>query len=163
MEFRNHSKKRSKTCEAERTGKQSNVCIHKERTLNNMQMKKYVMILMAIIGLLSSSNLAFSQQRTKIADGLTLVRYGNTAVLEDDKNQMTWNLSVTREQKSTGEWIYYVACGNKYTKTVAKYTLSGAVTAAVRATGIGSFFAGAVGVVASTFYDDVCNYFGDEK
>jgi len=76
---------------------------------------------------------------------------------------MTWNLSVTREQKSTGEWIYYVACENKYSKAVTKYALSGAITAAVASTGIGTFASGAVGVIASTFYDDACNYFGESK
>lgn len=121
------------------------------------------MILVAMIGIFASTNSVYAQTRTKIVDGLYLVRYGNTAVIEDDKNQMTWNLSVTREQKSTGEWVYYVACGNKYSKNVAKYGLSGAVTAAVAATGIGTWAAGAAGVIASTFYDDVCNYFGEKK
>jgi hypothetical protein len=126
-------------------------------------MKKILVILVAVIGLFVTSNSVFAQQRTKIAEGLTLVRYGNTAVIEDDIHQKTWNLSVTKEQKSTGEWIYYVACGNKYSKAVAKYALSGAVSAAVAATGIGAFSSGVAGVVASTFYDDVCEYFGEKK
>lgn len=124
-------------------------------------MKKIFVLLVAVVGLFVTANSVSAQTRTKITEGLTLVRYGNTAVIEDDINQMTWNLSVTREQKSTGEWIYYVTCGNKYTKNVAKYGLSAAITGAVAATGVGAFGAGVAGVIASTFYEDVCEYFGE--
>jgi len=63
--------------------------------------------------------------------------------------------------KKSNQWIYHVACGNKYSKTVAKYSLSTAIAGAVAATGIGSYFAGAAGAVSATFYDDVCSYFQD--
>ena len=63
-----------------------------------------------------------AQERTKIVEGVYLVRYGNTAVVEDDINQITWTLSVTAEQKTDntgrklGEYVYTFACANKYTK-----------------------------------------------
>lgn len=118
------------------------------------------MILVAIICFGICAN---AQTRTKIADGLTLVRYGNTSVIEDSKNQQTWNLSVTRERKSTGEWVYYVACGNNYSKNTLKYGLSTAIAGAVAYTGIAAVYAGAAGTLAATFYDDVCKYFGESK
>lgn len=105
---------------------------------------------------------AHAQKRTKITNEVSIVRYGNTTVIEDDKNQRTWTISIEREQKSTGEWIYYVACENKYTKTVAKYALSGAVASAVSATGVGSFGAGVAAKISSVIYDDVCDYFGEK-
>jgi hypothetical protein len=124
-------------------------------------MKKILVTTILLFCGLFISNSVYAQTRTKITNDLTLVRYGNVSVIEDDKNQMTWNLSVTREKKSTGEWIYYVACENKYTKTVLKTGLSLAINGAVSSTGIGVFGSAAVAAIATTFYDDVCAYFED--
>ena len=120
-------------------------------------------MVVAIIGLFTTTNTVLAQTRTKIADGLTLVRYGNTAVIEDDKNQKTWNLSVTREQKSTGEWVYYIACGNKYSKNAIKSGLAYAIKDGVASLSIPGFAAAALSGIALVFYDDVCDYFGEGK
>ena len=110
-----------------------------------------------------------AQQRTKIIDGVYLVRYGNTAVVEDDINQMTWNLSVTAEAKTdnmgrkVGEYVYTFACGNKYTKGLTKFALKGAiVTTLTSATvGAGAITADVAATIALIYYDDVCDYYKD--
>ena len=98
------------------------------------------MMLLSIMCLLfANTTTANAQQRTKIVDGVYLVRYGNTAVVEDDINQKTWNLSVEAEEKKdsqghpTGELIYNLACGNKYTKGLTKMALSGAISVSLSA------------------------------
>ena len=108
-----------------------------------------------------------AQQRTKIIDGVYLVRYGNTAVVEDDINNLTWNLSVYAEEKkdskdrSTGEMIYELACGNKYTKNLTKWTLNAAIATSLMAVAgpYGAVTAGVATSIASVFYEDVCNYY----
>lgn len=104
-----------------------------------------------------------AQQRTKIMEGLTLVRYGNTAVVEDDVNQRTWTLSITREKNQAGEWMYNVMCENKYSKVVIKSALATAISGAVASTGAGNFAAGVAGKISAIIYDDVCNYFGERR
>lgn len=121
-------------------------------------MKRFLIALLFFCVTISS---AFSQQRTKIAEGITLVRYGNTVVIEDDIHQKTWKLSVEREKNKVGEWVYNVACGNKYTKAVAKFAVSAAIKALLVQSGVGASISGATASIAMFFYDDVCDYFGE--
>lgn len=130
-------------------------------------MKRIGMILLCFISLFFIGEEAFAQQRTKIAEGVYLVRYGNTAVVEDDINQKTWQLSVKAEEKKdsqgrpTGELIYDLACGNKYTKGLTKLALSRAITASLTAVAgpYGTVTATVANAVANTFYEDVCKYY----
>lgn len=121
-------------------------------------MKRFLIVLLFFCVTIGS---AFAQQRTKIAEGITLVRYGNTAVIEDDIHQKTWKLSVEREKNKVGEWVYNVACGNKYTKAVAKFAVSAAIKALLVQSGVGASISGATASIAMVFYDDVCDYFGE--
>lgn len=108
-----------------------------------------------------------AQQRTKIIDGVYLVRYGNTAVVEDDINQRTWNLSVTAEEKTDnvgrklGEYVYNFACANKYTKDLTKFALKGAIVTTLTSTtvGAGAITADIAATIALIYYDDVCDYY----
>lgn len=122
-------------------------------------MKKLLILFIAVFGIVFSGN---AQQKTKIADGVWLVRYGNTSVLEDDIHQKTWQIAVTREQKSVGDWVYTVACGNKYTKAVTKFGITSAVAAGVVYVSGGYVNAGLAKTIAGYVYDDVCDYFGDK-
>lgn len=122
-------------------------------------MKK--IIILFIITIISSFNAA-AQQRTKMADGIYLVSYGNTFVIENEKLQRTETLSITKKENSLGEEVYEVLCGNKYSKTVAKYALSGAVSAALTASGVASWASGLAAALTSTIYDDICDYY-EEK
>ena len=119
-------------------------------------------ILLILFVLMVASGSVWAQQRTKIAEGVTLVRYGNTAVVEDDINQKTWRLSVERDKNKAGEWVYNIACGNKYTKAVAKFAVSRSIKALLIQTGVGSTVSGAAARIAEYFYDDVCDYFGEK-
>ncbi len=125
-----------------------------------MIMKRLLILFIAVFGIAFSG---YAQQKTKIADGIWLVRYGNTSVLEDDIHQKTWRIVVTREKKSVGDWVYTVACGNKYTKTVAKHLISGAVAAGVASASGGTVPASLTHTIAGYVYDDVCEYFGENR
>lgn len=127
-------------------------------------MKKFLLLLiMAFIAIPSLQ----AQQRTKIIDGVYLVRYGNTAVVEDDINQMTWNLSVTAEEKTDdigrklGEYVYTFACANMYTKGLTKFALKGAIVSTLTSAtvGAGAITADIAATMALIYYDDVCEYY----
>lgn len=132
--------------------------------------KKVLVGLLFVLAVFGVSKTSIAQTRTKIVDGVYLVRYGNTAVIEDEIKQMTWNLSVTAEEKtdsqgrSTGEIIYELACGNKYTKALTKFTLNGAIVAGITAVAgpYSAAVAGAATTIASVYYDDVCNYYREK-
>ena len=121
------------------------------------------MLILGIVPILSA------QQRTKIVDGVYLVRYGNTAVVEDDVNQRTWNLSVTAEVKTDntgrklGEYVYNFACANKYTKGLTKFALKGAIVSTLTSAtvGFGAITADVAAAMALIYYDDVCDYYKD--
>lgn len=119
-------------------------------------------ILLILFMLMIATGSVWAQQRTKIAEGVTLVRYGNTAVVEDDINQKTWRLSVERDKNKAGEWVYNIACGNRYTKAVAKFAVSRSIKALLIQTGVGSTVSGVAARIAEYFYDDVCDYFGEK-
>lgn len=116
-----------------------------------------------------STNAVSAQERTKIVDGVYLVRYGNTAVVEDDVNQRTWNLSVIAEEKTDnmghklGEYVYNFACANKYTKGLTKFALKGAIVTTLTSStvGVGAITAEVAATMALIFYDDVCDYYKD--
>ena len=119
-------------------------------------------LLLVLCGLLFFAGVSEAQERMQIARGLYIVRYGNITVIEDDVNQRTIRLKVEEEKKSTGQIVYRVMCGNKYTKVVAKTALSMTIKAAVSSTGVGAFGASAVAAIASTAYDDACNHFANK-
>lgn len=129
-------------------------------------MKKVLLIIASILLVLPMTQ---AQQRTKIVEGVYLVRYGNTAVVEDDINQRTWNLSVTAEEKKddlgrkVGEYVYTFACANKYTKGLTKYALKGVIVSTLTSAtvGVGAITADVAATIALIYYDDVCDYYKD--
>ena len=129
-------------------------------------MKKVLLIIASILLVLPMTQ---AQQRTKIVEGVYLVRYGNTAVVEDDINQRTWNLSVTAEEKKddlgrkVGEYVYTFACANKYTKGLTKYALKGVIVSTLTSAtvGVGAITAAVAATIALSYYDDVCDYYKD--
>lgn len=125
-------------------------------------MKKVLLVAIALFAVIAVN----AQERTKIKDGLYLVRYGNTAVIEDDENSRTISISVTKEidDRNTGEATYNVVCG-KWTKRVAKYGLKTAVAAGITFSGAtygASLAVSAAAELASWIYDDVCEYYGEK-
>lgn len=122
-------------------------------------MKHFFILLCSVLFISIAIN---AQERMQIAKGLYIVRYGNVTVIEDDINQRTIQLKVEKEKKTTGQIVYKVMCGNKYTKTVIKKGLSMAIKAAVTSTGVGAFGTGVVNAIASKVYDDVCDYYANK-
>lgn len=121
-------------------------------------MKRFLILLCSVFFIAAIN----AQERMQISKGLYIVRYGNVTVIEDDINQRTIQLKVEKEKKTTGQIVYKVMCGNKYTKTVIKKGLSMAIKAAVSSTGVGTFGTGVVDAIASKVYDDVCDYYANK-
>lgn len=142
-------------------------------------MKKILIALVAVLAFVLSSNEVDAQQRTKLADGFYLVKYGNTYTIEDDKTQQCITLSVERRKDNYGRPIYDIFCGNKYTKGLIKTTLQSGITRAFTSAGaaigasvsggaatvtgasIGAFLSRYANDLASLIYDDICDYYGD--
>lgn len=125
-------------------------------------MKKTLVLLIAMFAVFAAN----AQDRVKIKEGLYLASYGNTAVIEDDENNRTISMSVTKEIKDyqSGEATYNVVCG-KWSKRVVKDGLKAAIAGGIAASGASggtSAIISAAGVLANYIYDDVCEYY-DEK
>ncbi len=139
-------------------------------------MKRVLMIFFVLI-----CTVSLNAERYKIGDGLTLITYGNTAVIEDDNTQQTISLSINRRTDSYGQTVYDIMCGNKYTKGIIKQGLKDAIAIAlpITAAAIGESFGGPAGqavgatiavkitpyvnTIASYIYDDVCTYFENKN
>lgn len=153
-------------------------------------MKKIFLAIIAVFTLLMIPNNADAKKRTKISDGVYLVSYGNTFVIEDDnslQSKSLINLSVKRREDESGRPIYDILCGNKYTKDIAKTSLklaltsvittsaasiggavagaatngAGAVAGAAKGAAIGAIISDYAKSIASNIYDDVCDYYKD--
>lgn len=138
------------------------------------RMRKSLFILVSLFICAS----AFAE-RYSFGNGITLITYGNTAVIEDDNTQQSISLSIEKREDSYGQSVYDILCGNQYTKGVTKQlikdVLSVAIPAATEAIGTSSTFGAASGVgasigvaitpyinsIVSNIYDDACEYFGD--
>ncbi|MDE7377554.1 MAG: hypothetical protein K2N13_01150 [Paraprevotella sp.] len=100
-----------------------------------------------------------AQQRTKIKDGVYLVSYGNTFVVEDDINQRSIQLRVDRKQDNSGRPVYDILCGNKLTKAIAQTALKGAIRYALVQTGVAAWVTPYATTIAGLAYDAVCEYY----
>lgn len=125
-------------------------------------MKRIALTFVAVLSIIISTNLS-AQNKTKVGDGVYLVTYGSTAIIEDEKNQRSISIEISREikNKQTNEKIYTVACG-KWTKRVVKDGLKAAIAggiAASGATGGTSAIISAASTAALYIYEDVCDYY----
>ena len=130
-------------------------------------MKRVSSIIVAIIAITVFSPVAFAQTRTKINDDVYLVRYGNTTVIEDDKNQRSVSMEISQEiiDRKTNEKIYTVVCG-KWTKRVVKDGLNMAIAAGIAAAGTtagSSAIVSAASTAALYIYEDACEYYGEKQ
>ena len=128
------------------------------------KMKKLLSVIVALISVTFATNVS-AQTRLKIQEGLYLVSYGNTVVIEDDINQRTVSMSVAQVQidERTGQKIYEVTCGKRTKRTVKdglKLTIAAGI-AASGASGGTSLIVSAAATLATYIYDDVCEYYGD--
>lgn len=128
-------------------------------------MKKVLTLLIVFVTILISAN-ASAQERIKIKDGLYLVSYGNTCVIEDEINQRSISMEVSQEiiNDRTNEKIYTVVCG-KWTKRTVKDGLKAAIDAGIYAAASTkgmSLIISEVARLADYIYDDVCDYYGEK-
>ncbi len=102
------------------------------------------------------------QGKIQVADGLYLVSYGKTVVIEDDVNQRTTSITVAQKNidYQTGKKIYEVACGG-WTKQVLKSGIKGAIEYGIRAYGGTKKMADYAGDIAGIAYDAVCDHYGE--
>ena len=127
-------------------------------------MKKLIALLVVAVSIMFVSNVS-AQTRIKIQDGLYLVSYGNTAVIEDDINQRSISISISQIQRDerTNKATYEVVCG-KWTKRTVKDGLQIAIAGGIAASGASggtSLMISAASKLAMYIYDDVCDYYGD--
>ena len=125
-----------------------------------IEMGKKCMIIMCFLGLLTIGNTISAQTRTKVSEGLYLVDYAGTYVIEDEINQRSVSLTITEEirDRNSDERTYKVVCG-KWSKRVVKDGLRAAIAggiAASGATGGTSAIVSAAATLALYIYDDYC-------
>lgn len=121
-------------------------------------MKRVLFILLMALFIIPISS---AQQRTKLYDGVYIVSYGNTTVIENDNTQQTIQITVSQTKNSLGEKVYEIACGNSRSKKVLKSGLKVAIGAALKSAGAGWFASWAVSEAVDFIYDSVCDYYSD--
>ena len=115
-----------------------------------------------IFAFLLTGSCAMAQQKTKIQDGLYIVNYAGTYVIEDETNQRSISIEITQERADArnSETMYKVVCG-KWTKRVVKTGLNYAIKEGIKhtvSTAGSSLMVSAIGAIAQWIYDDVCDY-----
>lgn len=125
-------------------------------------MKRFIILTITLV-LVSLASTVSAQNRVKIKDGLYLVTYGSSVVIEDDINQRSISVSVTKEADNyqTGKATYEVVCG-KWSKRVVKDSLKAAIASGIAASGASggtSLIISAAGTLANYIYDDVCQHY----
>lgn len=123
-------------------------------------MKKLLIIFTVVASLLVVTNSVSAQKRTVIADGYTLVTYGNISVIEDEVNQRTIRLEVTQQTTDTGQKVYDVLCANRTVKAVAIGGLSSGIRTALGFAGI-PLPGWVVTPVVAYIYEETCAYFDE--
>lgn len=126
-------------------------------------MKKYLLMAIALVACLFSTTNASAQTRIKVKEGLYLVSYGSSAVIEDEVNQRSISIQITQEisDQRTNQKVYNVVCG-KWTKRVVKDGLKLAIAGGIAASGASggtSLMISAAATLANYIYDDVCDYY----
>ena len=122
-------------------------------------MRKTVFLFLAF---LLTGSAVLAQQKTKIQDGLYVVNYAGTYVIEDEVNQRSISIEITQERidNRNNETMYKVVCG-KWTKRVVKTGLNYAIKEGIKhtaTTGGSSLMISAIGTLTQWIYDDACEY-----
>ena len=120
---------------------------------------------MCLAGLFSIGKNVSAQDKIKLSDGLFIVDYGGTYVIEDDVNQRTISLKIIQQRKDerdlqNSEYMYQVVCGS-FSKMVTKFALKTAVKEGIKQAGItggASLAVSFAGDIASWIYDRTCAY-----
>ena len=130
-------------------------------------MKRTSLMIMSLISFLLIGASSFAQTKTKISEGLYLVDYAGTYVIEDEVNQRSVSITITEEIKDRqkDEKIYKVVCG-KWSKRVVKDGLKAAIAGGIAASGATygtSLIISAASTLAMYIYDDYCEYLEKQR
>ena len=128
-------------------------------------MKKILVVSVLLLVCIFSTTRTLAQTRTKLTEYVTMVNYGDTYWLEDDKKQMCISLSVSKEQRDrrTNEMMYKVVCGD-FTRTVVKWAVEEAIEEGIKtaaATQGSSLILSVASYAAGKIYEGVCDYWGE--
>ncbi len=123
-------------------------------------MKKLLFILVLILGIVSTAS---AKEKSYKNGQITAYLSGDRVEIVDNDNNVCIVVTVERRQSSAGEALYYLACGNKYTKNITKIALKAAITNIIlsAASAASAAAPAAATSIASDAYDDMCDYFGD--
>lgn len=124
-------------------------------------MKRVLLVIIALFAVVTAN----AQERIKVKEGLYLVSYGRTVVIEDEENQRSISMEIAQEgiDQRNGEMVYNVTCG-KWTKRTVKDGLKIAIAGGIAASGASggtSLIISAAATLANYIYDDVCEYYGE--
>ena len=113
--------------------------------------------MIAIIAIICCAETASAQQRTKVADGIYMVTYGNVTVIENDNTQQTVQIKVQKKSDT----MYDILCGDTVVKSVAKTGLKAGLAYAIQTyTTIPAWVSGgAINWIVDKAYEGACNYF----
>ena len=110
--------------------------------------------------------MADAQRRTKLYDGVYIVKYGNGVFgIENDHSQQCISISVAQERidRENNRKLYKVVC-NGVTKTVVKYGVKQAIKYGVASVGIvgpaGQYVTDIASDAADWVYDSLCDSWG---
>ena len=125
-------------------------------------MKKALLIAITLFAVIAVN----AQDKIKVKEGLYLVSYGKTVVIEDDVNQRSISMEIAQEgiDQRNGERIYSIVCG-KWTKRTVKDGLKAAIAGGIAASGVSggtSLMICATATLANYIYDDACEYYGEK-
>ena len=125
-------------------------------------MKKALLIAITLFAVIAVN----AQDKIKVKEGLYLVSYGKTVVIEDDVNQRSISMEIAQEglDQRNGERIYSIVCG-KWTKRTVKDGLKAAIAGGIAASGVSggtSLMISAAATLANYIYDDACEYYGEK-
>ena len=125
-------------------------------------MKKVLLVAIALFAVVTAN----AQERIKVKEGLYLVSYGKTVVIEDEENQRSISMEIAQEgiDQRNGEMVYNVTCG-KWTKRTVKDGLKVAIAGGIVASGASggtSLIISAAATLANYIYDDACEYYGEK-
>lgn len=112
------------------------------------------------------SSVAKAQSRTDLGNGVSLVQYGNTWIIEDNNRQQSINVEIAQAgiDRKNNQMMYNVIC-NGSTKKVAKWALRGAIAEGVKAAAVSggsSLLVSASALAVDIIYDEACDYWKEE-
>lgn len=107
-----------------------------------------------------------ADNRTNLGNGVSLVQYGNTWIIEDNNRGMSISVEITQAgiDRRNNEMMYNVVC-NGITKTVVKSALKWAIKSGIEAAAVSEGTSLVVSVTSAAInliYDKACDYWKDK-